>query len=117
MDRSEIRRKFGQALRDVLAAQNRSQSDLAEALGISQSAVTNWILGRKEPQDFWMVFEIERALRVTPGTFSRILGFCPCDHGSTSVELAILDADHLPDRARQALLANYQVWSELSSSR
>lgn len=113
--REKIRERFGQALRDVMAAQGVSPTELAERLGVSPSGVTNWTRGRKEPQDFWVVFDLERALQLPSGTLSRILGFCPCEGDVPSLEGAILNADYLPEKARRALLATHHVWKELVS--
>lgn len=111
--RAENLELFGRALRDSLAAHRLSQNEFADRIGVSSSAVTSWVLGRKEPH-FTMVFAMERELRLAPGSLSRILGFCPCDHAGPTLEGAILVADELNDTGRQAMLLSYQAWSQMN---
>ncbi len=105
-------RPFGQALADALEARGWTQRELADALGITQSAISAWKYGNAEPAPL-TVFRIERALGVKPGSLSMNLGFVPvesCTDGvdGASFDVAIANDPRLDDRARRVLRATYQ---------
>lgn len=77
-EREEKLGVFAQALLDALAFGGITRDELAQRIDTSASAVTNWTMGRAEPRPT-TVFAIETALQLSPGSLSRILGFCPCD--------------------------------------
>lgn len=70
--------EFGRALKQELRANRRTQSWLADQVGVSGAAVSQWVRGTTEPTRD-MVFSAERALGLAPGTLSRSLGYLPTD--------------------------------------
>lgn len=83
-----------------------AQAQLAEALGgFAQSTVSAWISGAATPVPD-IVFRIEGALSVDPGTLSRHLGYLPATEGC--VEAAIAADPSLGDRERTLLLSHYR---------
>jgi transcriptional regulator with XRE-family HTH domain len=102
-------RPFGQALADALTARGWTQRELAEALGITQSAISAWKYGHAEPAPL-TVFRIERALGVAPGSLSMNLGFLPLDSAALghSFELAVANDPRLDERGRRVLRATYR---------
>ncbi len=70
------RKQFGGVLNEALTVRAMKQSDLAEAVGTTQSAVSAWITGKSEP-GARTVFLVETALDVSPGYLSIILGYIP----------------------------------------
>ncbi|SRR6266536_3821472 len=90
-----------------------SQRTLAEAVGVEQSSVTQWEQAATTPSN-QHVFAAEQALKLTPGTLARFLGFGPpmCaptpDPRPSTVVDAIL-ADHgLDDECRDLLIRLYR---------
>ncbi len=101
---------FGEALRRTLSDAGVSQRDLATTLGLSsQSVVSQWISGTHEPSPS-RVFGIERALRVEPGTLSRLLGYLPLEAvPALDVPRALATDPTLSPQQREAVLAVYEV--------
>lgn len=60
----QIRENVKKNLGYYLSLQGISQKELAEKLGVSQSAVTNWIKGKNSP-DIESVAQICQALRIS----------------------------------------------------
>jgi transcriptional regulator with XRE-family HTH domain len=107
-------RPFGEALAEALVARGRTQRELADALGITQSAISAWKYGNAEPAPP-TVFRIERALGVDPGSLSVHLGFVPAGAdvsalggGAYSFEAAIAGDGRLDERGRRVLRAAYR---------
>lgn len=100
------RTDFGDALKVLLG--DRPQQWLANELGVSQSAISQWIKAQTEPLPP-RVFEIERVLGVEPGTLSRLLGYRPDDGADTlSVEAAILADPSLTDDQKNRFLGLFR---------
>jgi transcriptional regulator with XRE-family HTH domain len=100
------RRQFGDALRLLLGP--RSQTWLAGELGVSQSAVSQWINGDTEPLP-QRVWSIERVCGVEPGTLSRLLGYVPADaNGTHSTEAAILADPRLTDEQKDRFVGLFK---------
>ncbi len=72
----ERRKQFGAVLNEALNVRSMKQSDLATAVGTTQSAISAWITGKSEP-GARTVFLVETALDVSPGYLSTILGYIP----------------------------------------
>ena len=103
-------RPFGEALAEALATRGWTQRELADALGITQSAISAWKYGHAEPAPV-TVFRIEQALGAEPGSLSMNLGFVPVgsDHsGGSSFEAVLANDPRLDDRARRVLRATYR---------
>lgn len=104
-DTPDGRGRFAAALRDAMGAQNKSQNDIAEALGVSQSMVSYWCKGRSAPEPD-KVFSLERLLRCTAGELSQHLGYLPITEGRPppDIEAAVMaSADLTPTGKRTAL--------------
>jgi transcriptional regulator with XRE-family HTH domain len=89
-----------------------SQRQAAQALGVSQSAISGWTLGDNEPLPA-TVFAIESKLDLPPGHLSRHLGYVPLvtaesGQGAVGVEDAINSDPMLPPLMKRALIAAYQ---------
>lgn len=67
---------FGAALRAERKRTEESQADIAQALGVTGSAVGNWERGEDEPERT-SVFALEEHFGLAPGTLSRHLGYDP----------------------------------------
>lgn len=63
--------KFAINLKNVLAAENKTQQQLAEYIGTTQQTVSRWISGKNEP-DLDTLLKICKYLNETPNS---ILGF------------------------------------------
>lgn len=57
---------MGEKIRELRETRGLSQSDLAEALGVNQSTISNWERGKMEPT-IYNVRRIADALGVEPG--------------------------------------------------
>lgn len=69
---------FRRELKSARRKCQRTQSDLADAVGVSQTAISNWLRGRQVPPPD-KVFAIEAALGVVPGGLSIHLGYLPVE--------------------------------------
>jgi transcriptional regulator with XRE-family HTH domain len=90
------RKVFGAALDATLNSKRLTQADLAGHFGSIQSTVSQWVRGEAEPRPV-VVFAIEQALELEPGTLSQHLGYLPIvTHGEAPADLVdVLDADSL----------------------
>jgi transcriptional regulator with XRE-family HTH domain len=88
-----------------------SQRQAAQALGVSQSAISGWTLGDNEPLPA-TVFAIESKLDLPPGHLSRHLGYVPLDAAVPSITLeeAVLADPDLDNRFKKALLASLHAY-------
>ena len=111
MGRVESRlRPFGEALAEALVARGWTQRELADALGITQSAISAWKYGNAEPSP-GTVFRIEQVLGAEPGTLSMHLGFLPMAASGAcgvSFDAVIANDPRLDDQARRVLRATYR---------
>lgn len=120
-NRAELR-EFGRAVEALLNGRPRGWlgAEVARIIDdtrapFTASAVTQWIDGETEPTRD-KVFAIEAALKVAPGTLSRILGYLPVTAvAARSVPDAIRADRTLPEEARGLLLKVYETFLNNSS--
>lgn len=107
----ERRRAFGGALQKALTVKRMTQVDLAEALGVKQPTVSGWLNAIAVPESPAIVFEVERALDLTPGSLSRHLGFLPIEavRSVATVRAAIMDDAALSAEEKAMLLGAYEA--------
>lgn len=106
MTRPEDRwRAFGRALSDALAQSRKTQTAVAKAIGVSTSTLSDWKLGKSEPERPAVTFALERELGVDPGHLSRHLGYVPAEAAARSWRNALVHDPEIDDRIREALLA------------
>lgn len=84
------REAFGLRLREARREAGMNLVDVAAVVDASQQAVSAWEKGTRIPEDPQTVFALEEAVKVAPGTLSRILGYLPLD--AESVPSAIVDS-------------------------
>src|SRR5215217_3962318 len=104
---AEQRRRFGQALQRAREECGLSQRGLADALGVSQASVSQWLLGQTAPRPD-RVAALERVLRMEPSSLARLLGQVPYDDRaapSVSVTEAAEADPRLGSRERRILAA------------
>jgi transcriptional regulator with XRE-family HTH domain len=107
---AEQRRRFGQALQRAREECGLSQRGLADALGVSQASVSQWLLGQTAPRPE-RVAALERVLRMEPSSLARLLGQVPYDDRaapSVSVTEAAEADPRLGTRERRILAAVYR---------
>lgn len=98
---------FGTSLAAALRARGLTQHGLGRALGIGQSTISAWVADRATPSHT-VVFRVEDALEVVPGSLSRHLGYLPLDASQPSTVLDCIEADPaLTAGQRSALRAVY----------
>jgi hypothetical protein len=106
---AEQRAAFGHALIEAAAI---ASVDLDELLAIASKSkidsakkvVYHWRTGEREPSRP-QVEELERLLKLSPGSLSRHLGWVPLEAAeSEGIELAILRNETLTEGQKQALL-------------
>lgn len=110
MATTEQRRIFRRALVEARRKKGLSQRDLAHALGVSPSAVSQWEAGDTAPRPE-LTIKLEETLGLQEGTFGRLLGYLPVSatNGGISGVLDALDDDpHLTDRQRELLAGIYR---------
>jgi transcriptional regulator with XRE-family HTH domain len=102
------RAAFGHALREALTRGGLRQSDLAELLDTTQSAVSGWISGKFAPSAD-TVFLAEEVLGMHPGGLSRFLGYLPLAATSTDpvVEDVIGQSELVDAEAKKMMIT---VW-------
>lgn len=102
-----VRRVGGTQLRDEIAASGIPQRKLAESLGVSAQAVTNWVSNRTRPTWKHLV-HLEKLLNVEPpGRLLEAYGYAPIenDHQPPSIRGAILAHPTLSPEDKRVLLA------------
>jgi transcriptional regulator with XRE-family HTH domain len=107
---AEQRRRFGQALQRAREECGLSQRGLADALGVSQASVSQWLLGQTAPRPE-RVAALERVLRMEPSSLARLLGQVSDDDRaapSVSVTQAAEADPRLGSRERRILAAVYR---------
>jgi transcriptional regulator with XRE-family HTH domain len=107
---AEQRRRFGQALQRAREECGLSQRGLADALGVSQASVSQWLLGQTAPRPE-RVAALEQVLRMEPSSLARLLGQVPYDDRtapSVSVTEAAEADPRLGTRERRILAAVYR---------
>jgi len=107
---AEQRRRFGQALQRAREECGLSQRGLADALGVSQASVSQWLLGQTAPRPE-RVAALEGILRMEPSSLARLLGQVSDDDRaapSVSVTEAAEADPRLGTRERRILAAVYR---------
>jgi transcriptional regulator with XRE-family HTH domain len=107
---AEQRRRFGQALQRAREECGLSQRGLADALGVSQASVSQWLMGQTAPRPE-RVAALERVLRMEPSSLARLLGQVSDDDRaapSVSVTQAAEADPRLGSRERRILAAVYR---------
>lgn len=112
--------KFGEVFRQARTEQAISQHQIAETLGVRQSAVSAWESGEAEP-DREVVFRCEQIFELAAGSLSTILGYGPPVEVATrrmtskrpgilpNTRQAILLDPKLDKKGKEALLATYRA--------
>jgi transcriptional regulator with XRE-family HTH domain len=108
---AEQRRRFGRTLQRAREECGLSQDQLAQALGVSQASVSQWLLGQTSPRPD-RVEELERVLRIEPRSLGRLLGLVGDGDEDARPAVSVMEAaaadPRLGDRERQILGAVYR---------
>lgn len=106
--------EFGAAIRAARTEKKILQSELAEAVGSTQSLVSAYEKGEHEPPRE-VVYAIERALDAPAGSLSRFLGYLPVDYdGRTPLsfrEFLMRDESTLTPDQRRVFLDLYRQFT------
>lgn len=107
---AERRRAFGEALRMAMTSRGYTQEALADAIGVKQGAVSQWVSGTRQPP-LDTTFELERLLGQRPGALTRHLGYLPLDavKSVATVESSIVEDGTLTEPEKQMLLGAYRA--------
>jgi len=65
------RRIFIKRLAELKESEGMTQNILAEMLGLSQGTIGQWHVGKRTPGDLNQFRNLEKALRLTPGTLTQ----------------------------------------------
>lgn len=104
LDTMRRRLLFGQTLTEALLRKGRTQREVAEAIGVSISAMSEWKRGVSEPENHALTFALERELGTAPGELSIHLGYLPPE-ALGSWESALLNDPEIDDRLKNVILA------------
>ena len=108
---AEQRRRFGQALQRAREECGLSQRGLADALGVSQASVSQWLLGQTAPRPE-RTAALERVLRMEPNVLAQLLGQVPYSPGAAPPSVSVTEAaeadPRLGTRERRILAAVYR---------
>ena len=108
---AEQRRRFGQALQRAREECGLSQRGLADALGVSQASVSQWLLGQTAPRPE-RVAALERVLRMERNSLAQLLGQVPYNDRSAPPSMSVTEAaeadPRLGIRERRILAAVYR---------
>jgi transcriptional regulator with XRE-family HTH domain len=85
------REEFRRMLRQGRQQRRLSQRNVADAIGVSHTAVSQWESGRSLPIPA-KVPDLERALELEPGALSRLLGYLPIASGDDKTSLDVIEA-------------------------
>jgi len=113
------RQMFAQALQRARNECGLSQRALAAAVGVSQAAVSQWLLGQVSPKPE-RVAALEEALRVEPHSLARLLGHLPYGEHEPRPRMTVVEAaeadPRLGEREQQILVAVYRELVQQSQS-
>lgn len=100
------------ALRDACDDAGLKQEAIAEALGVHQTTVSKWLLGKTQPplEHLWV---IEEMCGLPRGRLLHIAGFVEPDDG---VEAAIATDTVLDEDSKAAVVKLYRTFVRLSTS-
>ena len=108
---AEQRRRFGQALQRAREECGLSQRGLADALGVSQASVSQWLLGQTAPRPE-RTGALEHVLRMEPNSLAQLLGQVPYDDRAVPASVSVTEAaeadPRLGSRERRILTAVYR---------
>ena len=111
MATAEQRRRFGQALQRAREECGLSQRGLADALGVSQASVSQWLLGQTAPRPE-RVAALEGVLRMEQHSLARLLGQVSDDNRAAQASVSVTEAaeadPRLGSRERRILAAVYR---------
>jgi transcriptional regulator with XRE-family HTH domain len=102
---------FARALQRARTDCGLSQRALAAAVGVSQAAVSQWLLGQASPKPE-RVAALEEALRLEPHSLARLLGHLPYGEHEPRPRMTVVEAaeadPRLGERDRRVLAAVYR---------
>jgi transcriptional regulator with XRE-family HTH domain len=108
---AEQRRRFGHALQRAREECGLSQRGLADALGVSQASVSQWLLGQTAPRPE-RTAALEGVLRIEPNSLAQLLGQVPFDDRPAPPSVSVTEAaeadPRLGVRERRILAAVYR---------
>lgn len=111
MPSGKQKEEFRRLLRKARERSHRSQRDVATALGVSHTAVSQWEAGRAIPVPA-KVPELERVLNLDPGALSRLLGYLPIASGDDKTSLDVIEAirrdARLGEHGQELLITMYR---------
>lgn len=106
-DELHPRQEFSRALRSARITAGLTQKALGDDVGVSQNTISSWEAGELPAQPE-LVFALERALGMSPGWLSRLLGYLPLPDGDGDRFIdAIRDNPHLGESTKRVLAAFY----------
>lgn len=113
---TDVREGLAAELRAAFAVSGMSQADLGAAVArmegregpYRQNTVSQWLAGSVDLQP-QLVFALERALGMRPGTLSVHAGYLPADGVTTSLELALAADRDLTPGQREDVVAVVEV--------
>lgn len=56
---------YSEVIKEILLENNISQQEMAEKIGVNQTTISQWVLGKKKPS-FDNILEIYKIYNVTP---------------------------------------------------
>jgi transcriptional regulator with XRE-family HTH domain len=105
------RQMFARALQRARTDYGLSQRALAAAVGVSQAAVSQWLLGQASPGPE-RVAALEEALRLEPHSLARLLGQLPYGEDEARPRMTVVEAaeadPRLGERDQRILAAVYR---------
>jgi transcriptional regulator with XRE-family HTH domain len=105
------RQMFARALQQARTDYGLSQRALAVAVGVSQAAVSQWLLGQASPNPE-RVAALEEALHLEPQSLARLLGQLPYGEEELRPRMTVVEAaeadPRLGERDRRILAAVYR---------
>jgi transcriptional regulator with XRE-family HTH domain len=107
----EQRQMFARALQRARKECGLSQRALATAVGVSQAAVSQWLLGQASPKPD-RVAALESVLRLESHSLARLLGYLPVDEQGSRAPMTVVEAaeadPRLGEREQRILAAVYR---------
>jgi transcriptional regulator with XRE-family HTH domain len=105
------RQMFARTLQRARKECGLSQRALAAAVGVSQAAVSQWLLGQTSPKPD-RVAALEDVLRLEPHSLARLLGHLPDDEQEPRIPMTVVEAaeadPQLGEREQRILAAVYR---------
>lgn len=116
---ADQRQMFARALQRARKECGLSQRALAAAVGVSQAAVSQWLLGQASPKPD-RVAALERVLRLQSHSLARLLGHLPYDEHESRAPMTVVEAaeadPRLGEREQRILAAVYRELVQQSQS-